>query len=250
MRFGVIVLLGALFLPAAPVEAQSSAVPLPSPDFLFGRPKASAGFRGGWLFARAGSDWYDFVTRNLTLNNDDFNRPAIGGDIGVTLSRRIELVFSVDYSQASASSEYRDFVDNSRLPIEQVTELQQTNVGAAVKYYLLDRGHEVSRLAWVPRPVIPYVGGGAGVLWYAMNQTGDFVDFVDNSVFVDTFDSKGTAPSVHVFGGVDLKLWRRLYLTLEARYLWADADLGTDWIDFDPIDLTGTRLSAGINVVF
>jgi hypothetical protein len=45
-------------------------------------------------------------------------------------------------------------------------------------------------------------------------------------------------------------MWRRLYLTLDARYLWADAGLGNDWIDFDPIDLTAARLSAGINVVF
>jgi hypothetical protein len=249
MRMGVIVLLGMLLIPAGRAAAQSSA-PLPSPDFLFGRPKASAGLRGGWTFARAGSDWYDFVTSNLTLENKDFNRPAIGGDVGIALSSRLEAVFSVDFSRATASSEYRDFVDNRRLPIEQVTKLQQTNISGAVKYYLLDRGREVSRLAWVPRSVVPYVGAGGGVLWYEMRQTGDFVDFEDNSVFGDTFLSKGTAPTAHVFGGVDLKMWRRLYLTLDARYLWATADLGREWIDFDPIDLTGTRLSAGVNILF
>jgi hypothetical protein len=249
MRLGVIVLLGTLLVPAAEAAAQRSA-PLPAPDFLFARPKASAGLRGGWTFVRAGSDWYDFVSSNLTVENKDFNRPAIGGDVGVSISRRLEVIFSVDYSKASVNSEYRDFVDNFRLPIQQATELQQTNVSAAVKYYLLDRGHEVSRLAWIPRTVVPYVGAGAGALWYQMRQSGDFVDFVDNSVFPDAFLSNGTAPSGHVFAGVDLKMWRRLYLTLDARYLWASADLGRDWVDFDPIDLTGTRVSAGLNVVF
>jgi hypothetical protein len=250
MRIWVVALLGALLIPAAPAAAQSSSAPLPSPDFLFGRPKASAGIRGGWLFARAGSDWYDFVTRNLTLENQDFNRPAIGGDIGVTLSRRLELVFSLDYSQASSGSEYRDFVDNLRMPIQQVTELKQTNISGALKFYLLDRGREISRLAWVPSTVVPYVGAGGGALWYKLSQTGDFVDFVDSSIFGDSLRSQGAGPSAHVFAGVDVRMWRRLYLTLEARHLWADADLGNDWIDFDPIDLTGTRLSAGITVVF
>jgi len=250
MRIGVVLLLGALLAPAAPAGAQSSSVPLPSPDFLFGRPKGSAGIRGGWLFARAGSDWYDFVTRNLTLEDRDFNRPAIGGDVGVAVSRRLEVVVSIDYGKASAGSEYRDLVDNLRLPIQQVTELHQTNLSGGLKFYLLDRGREVSRLAWVPNTFVPYIGAGGGALWYKMRQTGDFVDFVDNSIFGDTLLSSGTAPSAHVFGGVDIRAWRQLYLTLDVRHLWAGADLGNDWIDFDPIDLTGTRLSAGFNIVF
>jgi opacity protein-like surface antigen len=249
MRFSLAAVLAVLLLPAAAAVAQPS-VPAPAPDFLFGRPKASVAIRGGWLFSRAGSDWYDFVTQNLTLENNDFNRPTIGGDVGVVLSNRLEAIFSVDFNRASSISEYRDFVDNRRLPIEQQTTLRQTNVGGALKYYLTPRGYEVSRLAWVPRTLVPYVGAGGGVLWFEMVQTGDFVDFVDSSVFTDAFRSSGTTPSAHVFGGVELKAWRRLFLTLDGRYLWAAGDLGPDWIDFEPIDLTGTRLSAGIKVIF
>jgi hypothetical protein len=249
MRVCVAVVLTTLLFPAAEAAAQRS-VPLPAPDFLFGKPKASAGLRGGWTFARAGSDWYDFVTSSLTLENRDFNRPAIGADVGVVVAPRLEAVFSLDFGRASTPSEYRNFVDNLRLPIEQRTELRQTNLSGGLKYFPLGRGHEVSRLAWVPRTVAPYVGGGAGALWFDMKQFGDFVDFVDNSVFVDAFTATGVAPSAHVFGGVDVRVWRRLFVSLDARYLWAAGDLGTDWIDFDPIDLTGMRVSAGVNVVF
>jgi hypothetical protein len=249
MRLCVIVVLGALLVPAARATAQPS-VPLPAPDFLFGKPKASAGIRGGWTFARAGSDWYDFVTSNLTLENRDFNRPAIGADVGVALTDRIEAVVSVDFSQATALSEYRDFVDNRRLPIQQETQLRQTNISGAVKYYLTDRGHEVSRLAWVPRRLVPYVGAGAGVLWFQMQQAGDFVDFADNSIFGDALVSDGAAPSFHVFTGLEYRVWRRLFLTMDVRHLWAAGNLGAAWIDFDPIDLTGTRVAAGVNVVF
>jgi hypothetical protein len=249
MRICTAAVLGALILAATPAAAQPS-VRLPAPDFLFGAPKGSVGVRGGWVFARAGSDWYDFVTSTLTLENKDFNRPAIGADFGVAVSSRLEIVGSIDHGQTNTPSEYRDFVDNRRLPIEQVTELRQTNLAGGVKFYLLERGREVSRLAYVPRTLVPYVGGGAGVLWYEMRQSGDFVDFVDNSVFGDTFISRGATPSGQIFGGVDMRVWRRLYVTLDVRHLWADGDLGRDWIDFDPIDLTGTRVSAGINIVF
>jgi hypothetical protein len=57
-------------------------------------------------------------------------------------------------------------------------------------------------------------------------------------------------PSAHIFGGVDIRVWRQVYMSLDARYLWAAGDLGRDWIDFDPIDLTGARVSAGLNFVF
>jgi hypothetical protein len=97
---------------------------------------------------------------------------------------------------------------------------------------------------------VPFVGGGAGVIWYRMKQHGDFVDYVDYSVFPELFDSSGATPSGHVFGGMDWRMWRHLYATFDVRHVWAAGDLGPKWVDFDPIDLAGTRVSAGINVAF
>jgi hypothetical protein len=237
---------------ASPADEQSSPPPVQrsAPDFLFGRPDGSVGIRGSWLFARAGSDWYDFVTRQLTLDHEDFNAPAFGADVGIALAPRLDVVIGFDFSQARSSSEYRDFVDNFRLPIEQQTRLREVNLSGSLRYALTERGREIGRFAWVPRTVVPYAGAGGGMLWFDMRQTGDWVDFQDNSIFTDVFVARGWTPSAHVLGGVDIKVFRRLYLNLDARYLWAAGDLGSDWIDFDPIDLTGMRLAAGINVVF
>jgi hypothetical protein len=69
-------------------------------------------------------------------------------------------------------------------------------------------------------------------------------------VFSDYFSSSGFTPSLHAFGGTDLHLYRVLFLTFEAKYVWARGELGNDFIDFDPIDLGGFRLSTGINVLF
>lgn len=248
MRFWVALVV--VLASAAPAAGQAPAAPRPAPDFLFSPPDGSVALRGSWLFASAGSDWYDFVTNHLTLDQDDFNAPGFGFDLSVAVAPRLDIQFGLDYSNARVSSEYRDFVDNNRLPITQQTRLRELNLSGNIKVALTERGREVSRFAWVPRRFVPYVGGGGGVLWFDVNQTGDFVDFVDFSVFTDVFRSRGWTPSAQLFGGVDVRVFKRLYLMFDGRYLWAAGELGRDWIDFDPIDLAGFRLSGGINVVF
>ena len=219
-------------------------------DFLFGRPKASLGIRGSWVFAAAGSDIFDFVTRHLTLDKKDFNSPGFALDGSVALTPRLDAQVGFEMHRVERGSEYRDFVDNRLQPIEQTTSLRAMHIVGGVRYALTPKGHEVSRLAWVPNRFIPYVGGGAGVVRYEFRQTGDFVDFEDLSVFAESFRSDGWTPTGHMFGGLDVKLYRGLYGSVEGRYTKAAGKLDSDFIDFDPIDLSGFRISAGINVLF
>jgi hypothetical protein len=239
-----------VFLAAAVPAAAQSPIKRSAPDFLFEKPHGSVTVRGSWLFSRGQSDWYDFVTDQLTLQRSDFNAPGFGLDLSVPITPRLEVQFAFDISQSKTSSEYRAFVDNNRLPIEQMTTLREINLGGNVRYNLTGRGREVSRFAWVPRKVVPYVGAGAGALRYDLRQDGDFVDFTDFGVFTDVFVADAWTPSAQVFGGVDVRVFKRVYVTADGRYLWAAADLGRDWIDFDPIDLAGFRLSGGVNVIF
>jgi hypothetical protein len=238
--------------PQAEARAASAAAnpASPRPDFFFGRPKGSVGIGGSWVLARAGSDIFDFVEDQLTIDKGDFNAPAFAADVAIAITPRLEVVSGVEVSRASTRSEYRDFVDNDFLPIEQTTELKTVSVSGSIRYALVPRGREVSRLAWVPRRVTPYVGAGAGALWYEFKQSGDFVDFVDLSVFPDVFRSRGWTPTAHAFGGVDLHVYRRLFMSIEGRYVWAAARLGRDFVDFDPIDLAGFRMAGGVNVAF
>jgi hypothetical protein len=41
------------------------------------------------------------------------------------------------------------------------------------------------------------------------------------------------------FGGADIQVYKRLYLSLEGRFTWVHAELDQDFIDFEPIDLGG-----------
>ena len=221
-----------------------------SPDFLFGRPAVSIGVRGQWHLAPPDSDIFDFTTELLTLEKSDFRAPGIGVDLGIPIISRLDGIFGFEFTGASAFSEYRDFVEDNDLPIEQMTTLTQINLSGSVELAVLGRGREIGQYAWIPRAVIPYVGGGGGFLWYRFEQQGDFVDFFDLAIFVDRLTSSGWTPSAHVFGGIDIKLTRRLYVSTELRYLWAKAAMEQDFIGFEDIDLTGLRVTGGIQILF
>jgi hypothetical protein len=223
---------------------------IPSPDFFLGRPRASLGMRGNWFVASAGSDIFDFVTEHLTLERSSFNTPTIGAELGINVTTRIDVIAGFDFGKSSTSSEYRAFIDNNNLPIEQTTELKEFSVFGTLRYSLLPKGQSISRLAWIPRTVTPYVGGGGGLLNYNFSQTGDFVDFQTNKVFTDVFRSSGWAPSGHILGGADVQVYKHLFVSFEAKYTWSSADLEQKFVDFAPIDLSGARFGAGIHLVF
>ena len=239
--------------PQVSAETQPSDMPArrsSNPGFMLGAPHGFVGFRGNWMFASAGSDLYDFVTRQLTLERGDFNTQMVSPEIGFSFGQRVDVVFAFDYNNSKTPSEYRDYVDNKLLPIEQQTTLRTSNLTASVKYSLLPKGRRLSRFAWVPSTMTPYVGAGGGAMNYEFRQTGDFVDFADLSVFTSQFRSDGWAPSAHVFGGIDVHVFQRLYLSAEGRYIWASGKLGRDFVDFEPVDLGGFRVGAGAHLVF
>ncbi len=215
-------------------------------DFLFGSPKGFLGFRIGAFFPRADSELWDMITRELTLEKNDFRAWNIGFDAGASLHERVDLIFSLDYTKRTLDSEFRDFVDEFDLPITQTTRFEQLPITGGVKLLLVPRGRQVGRFSFVPSRVVPFVGGGAGFLWYRFTQVGDFVDFSTYEIFSADLRSSGWTPTVYAGGGTDINLVKGLFLTLDIRYLWADARLRRDFVGFDKIDLSGPRVTAGL----
>ncbi len=235
---------------AQPPPPVSMTQDLPSADFLFGRPRATLGLRGALAMPTAGSDLFDFIRDELTIGRRAFNGPAFAFEVGLPVTSRVDVVVGADLARGKVLSEYRDFVDNNELPIQQESVLKQNGLNASIRLLLTPRGHAVGRFAWVPSRLTPYVGAGGGLLWWDFRQTGDFVDFQNFEVFPETFQSGGTTPTAHVLGGFDVQMYKRLLLSIEGRYQWASDTLGVDFIDFEPIDLSGFRLAAGINLIF
>jgi opacity protein-like surface antigen len=238
-----------------PSGSSSSQAQSGSPsDFLIGSPRASVGVRGSWFMPSAGSDIFDFITDEFTLEKSSFNSGSFSADFGFALNERFEILGGFDVNSKTQRSEDRDeeelLPNGTRVPITQETGLEQFNVMVSAKYSLVPRGRAISKLAWIPNTFVPYVGAGVGYGKYTFRQDGDFVDFVDKHIFTDTFRSEGWAPVFQAFGGTDIQMYKRLLLTLEGRYSWSHADLGTDFLDFEPIDLGGFRFGAGIRFGF
>ncbi len=221
---------------------------LAAQDFLFGRPSITLGARIGYAIPRADSDIFDFTREELTVEKRDFNAVALGADLGIRLSDRIDLALGLGYENSQIDSESREFIGTDDLPILQTTDFRRVPFTVGLKAYLTERGRRISDLAWIPGKFAPFVGGGAGFVWYEFEQDGEFVDYETLDIFYDYFSSSNGSLLGYVTAGFDYSLGLRWILTAEARYSWASADMGQSFIGFDKIDLNGLRAAFGFSV--
>lgn len=217
-------------------------------DFLFRRPSVTLGVRFGYAMPRAEGEIFDFTRDELTIDKSDFNSTAFAGDLGLRVGDRIDLSVGLGYENSEIDSESRDFIGDDDLPILQTTSFERVPLTFGLKAYLTDRGRRISDLAWIPGRWAPYVGGGVGLVWYEFEQVGEFVDYETLDIFYDRFTSSGGSPLAYATAGFDYSLGLRWIFTAEARYSWASADMGNDFIGFDPIDLTGLRAAFGFSL--
>lgn len=234
------------------VAAQQRSGPAQDPvaDFFFGRPRGWLALRGGLLMPRAGGELFSFVSETLTVSRSDFRAPAFNMELGFLLTESLAVEAGMDVGQRSVNSEYRRFISSTGSPITQTTKLVQNGLVVGMRYTPSGHGQRISRFAFIPRRMTPYVGTGLQAVYYSFTQTGSFVDFVDRSIFPDVFKSGGWAMGPYLRGGVDLQVYRRLYVNGDFRYAWLRSDLSRDFVGFDGIDLAGARAATGISVKF
>ena len=219
--------------------------------FLFGAPNAAFTLRVGYAGANAGSDVFRFVTDQLTLRRGDFGSFSVGGDLAVAVTPRVDIVISVDDAEMSKQSEFREWQDNSGNPIQQMTSFSRLTYAASVRYYVLPRGRDLGRFAWMPARFAPWVSVGIGRTMYDFTQNGDFVDFnAGNRVFPDQFKSSEWGTTGQLAGGVDWSFTPRFALTTQIKYLWGSGPFGGDYAGYGPIDLSGVGVTGGLSIRF
>jgi hypothetical protein len=242
-------LLGAaslLAIAATPARAQMGS----GAGFLFRDPSVRLGLSAGFAQPRGQSDIYDLLTSDLTLERGDFAGAAVAATAAFRIAPRVETGLSLSYAGRTAQSESRDFVGEDDLPVLQSTSLDRVALMATGRLSLLAPGRAIGSYAWIPRRVVPFVGGGAGLVWYRLRQNGEFVDTETLDIFADSFESKGWSLGAVGLGGADISLAPRFGLTVEGRYLWARAPMNCDFSTFNKIDLSGYDTSIGIFVRF
>jgi hypothetical protein len=218
--------------------------------FLFEAPRVGLSLRTGWAAASANSDLFTFTTGQLTIDRGDFS--SLGGalDIDARLLTRTYLTVSVGIASSKKKSEFRDYVDNNELPIEQTTSFVRAPISIGVKQYLMPTGRSIGKFAWVPAKFAPYIGAGGGMMYYRFRQVGDFVDFETMDVFASQFSSDGWSVTAHGLAGIDYSVGPRVALTLETKYLWSRATLSNDFSGFDALDLSGLATTVGLTFRF
>lgn len=224
--------------------------------FLFKEPRFSLAFRMGYdaplgpRLSGGQSDIFGFTQELLTVSDTDFDALSLGGEMAIRASSRFDVVFDIYHASSNTFSEFQDWVDLDDLPIQQTTEFSRTSFALSGRYFLTDRGVNVSQFAWVPKNWSPYLGAGAGFMNYRYTQDGDFVDFETLDIFSARLDSRGTSFLAQGMAGIQYSFAPNWILTGEARYRWASAELESDFVGFEDIDLTGLQATFGIGVRF
>jgi hypothetical protein len=79
-----------------------------------------------------------------------------------------------------------------------------------------------------------------------LRQQGEFVDEVNARTFAADFASRGVGRLGYLSAGIEAPVVSRLGVLLEARYQWANAPLAGAFASFQEVDLSGIRLSVGV----
>ena len=210
----------------------------------------SISFRVGGFFPQGESDIWTENVDTFTFEVSDFNNYTIGLEFNWFLSNLITLGFGFDYYSKTIGTEYRDFIGDDGAPILQELKLEVIPLTATVKITPLGNGspgYNGERGS----PIVPWVGGGIGAYNFSYSEIGEFIDFTDDSIFeAEFFIEDETALGFHIAGGIVIPVGFNADFFGEARYAWAEGELGPDFLGFDPIDLGGFSFTFGASYRF
>ncbi len=218
--------------------------------FRFDAPKVHFSIQIGADQTKAANEIVQFVSNKLTLDPTDLHQPKIALEFGVRMGERTDIDFEMVFAGVSTPSEFRDWVDNEDLPIEQTTDLFKSTYGINLKRYLRNRGERLSQFAWVPNGWAPFIGAGGGLAVLKFGQVGDFVDFETLDVFGADMRSRGHGAIGKVFAGMDFYLGAGWGLTTTWQYAWVTSPMNGDFQQFQPFDLGGLGGQLGVRLLF
>ncbi len=175
---------------------------------------------------------------------DEFKGFSFGGEYLFGVTDHIEVGADVSYYQSTAPSVYDPFFathEDGRL-IEQEFKLRIIPVTASVRFIPTGRNSTVQ----------PYFGIGVGILNWRYSETGEFVDFSDDTIFRESYVADGTEVSPVVIGGLRFLVQDVWTVGGEFRWQKADADTGGASAGFfgDRVDLGGWTANFNLHFRF
>ncbi len=194
-------------------------------------------FRLGNFEPDAESVYWDDTFFDFTGSPESFEDVIVGVDYVHRLGNRVSLIASGSVYESEARQAYRDFVDGDGRDIRHDTFLE---IGSGTVGLLLN-------FAGRDATIQPYIGGGGGFYAWTLEESGDFIDFTDDTIFSDTFLAEGTAFGTFFVAGISIPIGDTASVFAEGRWDSADDELGDDFDGLGTIDLSGRQLSAGFS---
>jgi len=222
---------------AAPAAAEDQTYYPPPAHYGHG-PDMTFRLRLGLFTPSGDSDYWHGAEQEFTTKTSDFEDLVYGMDFIWNMHQPVGIMFSGDYYDGKNDMSYRDFVDTAGREIFHTTELDIAPLTAGI----------VVRLAPEGFPVKPYIGGGGGLYFWHLDETGDFIDFGGNRniIFNDSFHDDGTTFGGYALVGLDVPIGTYFSVFGEARWDWAKDDLTGDFAGLGKLDLGGRRLTGGV----
>ncbi|MGB8958229.1 MAG: hypothetical protein WCC00_04365 [Candidatus Aminicenantales bacterium] len=233
--------------------------------------------RLGYFFPKALSDSY-LINHQDSLWAIEFDNMSFlpkdyrGGTVGIGydyfLSKNISLALSVDAYNKSNVGFYRDWVVNTVDQVDFAFPSELYFGGDIVHSFRVTITPVELSLKLLPlgrrARIIPYVGGGASMVFYGARMFGDTVNFADPWIYTDpdlgdvdiypvepvASRDNGTAFGWHAFGGIQFPIGYRATIEAEARYRSAKGRFNGLFQGFDDFELGGLALTAGISYWF
>ena len=217
------------------------------------------GFRLGGFFPSGDSDGWRATGSGLTLEPSDFNGAMFGFTFAASLNPNLDFALSTDWLGSTTHSSYRNYLFEDNSPITQRETLRLMPVDFSLR--ILPTGRTAPRGTKgrrVLRPVVPYFGGGVGLMFYEYEQSGNFIDFTDPTgllVYHGYADTQSVTWSANVLAGIEVQFSPWVAMQVEGRYRWATGELGSDFHQLasrgsiapnDHLDLGGASLSTGV----
>ena len=205
-----------------------------------GEPDGQIRFRLGLFEPAGGSDGWGSVFEGFTGRPADLEDFVWGADVLWRPGSFGGVLIGFSSFTGKTTSSYRDWLAADGSEIRHATRLVVSDVTAAWVYHFGSGG------------VRPYLGAGAGFVWWELTDQGEFIDFGDPDlpVFRAWYGARGTTVEALAMVGVDVPLNPAWSFFAEGRYRWASDELGDDFAGFGTLELGGYEVSGGLAISF
>lgn len=188
------------------------------------------------------SEYWEDAELDFAGEASDFEDLTLSIDYVRELRGNLRLVVGGSIYEGSDTLAYRDFVDTNDDPIVHDTTLTIAAATLGLEF----------RLAPRTSPVVPYLGAGAGLYSWSLEESGDFVDFgvTPLEIFSADFDDDGVTAGYWLAAGLDVPVSSSLTFFARGRWHFAEDDLEGDFEDLGELDLSGQEIAAGLSWSF